>query len=81
MPVEGDLGDTGLCNHAVYPRGTNAFPIEEIMRGQQNALTRRENGSALNISFSHAAIVDRSVPVSYICDVDRPVYIVRKLFV
>jgi hypothetical protein len=36
------------------------------VRGQQNALARREIGSALNTSLSHAAIVDRSVPVSYI---------------
>jgi hypothetical protein len=66
MPVEGDLGDTGFCNHAIYARGANAFPIEQIMRGQQNALARREIWSALNASLSHTAIVDRSVPVSYI---------------
>jgi len=62
MPIEGDLSDTGLCNHAIDTRSTNAFPIEEIMRGQQNALARRDIGSALNISLSQAAIVDRSVP-------------------
>jgi hypothetical protein len=36
------------------------------MRGQQNALARREIGSALDISLTHAAIVDRSVSLSYI---------------
>ena|SRR3981189_32132 len=63
MPIEGDLRDTGFRNHAVYTRGTNAFPIEEIVCGQQNALARREIGSALNSRVSHAAIVDRSVSV------------------
>src|ERR1700737_1289223 len=30
MPIEGDLGDTGFGDYAIYARGPNAFPIEEI---------------------------------------------------
>jgi hypothetical protein len=66
MPIEGDLGDSGFGNHAIYARGTNALPIEEIMRGQQNALARREILSVLDVTLSQAAIVDKSVSVSYI---------------
>jgi hypothetical protein len=66
MPIEGDLGDTGFGNHAIYAGGTNALPIEEIMRGQQNALARREILSVLDVTLSQAAIVDKSVSVSYI---------------
>jgi hypothetical protein len=36
------------------------------MRGQQDALARREILSVLNIALSQAAIVDKSVSVSYI---------------
>jgi nuclear transport factor 2 (NTF2) superfamily protein len=66
MPIEGNLSNTGFCNHPIYTRGTNAFAVEEIMRSQQNTLARREMGSALNINRSHAPIVDRSVSPSYI---------------
>jgi hypothetical protein len=45
------------------------------MRGQQNALARRESGGSLIINLSHVAIVDRSVPATYIIDVDRVVYL------
>jgi hypothetical protein len=38
--------------------GTNAFPIEEIVRGQQKALARREIWSALNINLAHPTIAD-----------------------
>jgi nuclear transport factor 2 (NTF2) superfamily protein len=77
MPIEGDLGDTGFCNHAIDARGPNAFPIEEIMRGQQNALARRKIRSVFIVNLGHTGIVDRSVSASYIGHVDRVVYIFR----
>jgi len=54
VPVEGDLGDARRGDDAVDAGGADAVGVEEVVRGAQDALARRQFGDGRDV---HGAIV------------------------
>jgi hypothetical protein len=63
MAIEGGLGDAGLGDHAVDAGGAHAVAIEQVVRGEQDALARGgiSDGRHGAGDGSHGRIVDNSV--------------------